>query len=129
MTLDLSKLTIKDSAEAPATARRGREAMENPFTEVIADSWNRKQPKSVTVPNDELNKEGTAYKSVVTVVGLIRRAAALNDLGVSVEEIESENGKRTEIRFMAKEKTERKRKTAEEVAAENTEPASEIPAA
>jgi hypothetical protein len=107
-TLDLSTLTVKDAPEAPKSNSRGRQAMDNPFMEVIKQSYDTGVAKSVTVPNGtEKNKSGESM-NVVTVVGLLRRAAEANGIGVRMETIEK--GNRTEIRFLGKVKTERTRK-------------------
>ena len=110
MSLDLSTLTVTDSAEQPQSARRGRPAADNPFLDVILDSWNNEQAKAVVVPNGkETNKNGE-FVNIVSVVSLIRRAAAARGLGVRIEVVEK-SATKSEIRFMAKEKTNRPRKT------------------
>jgi hypothetical protein len=108
MPLDLTTLTVKDS-EPPKSAARGREPMPNPFMEPVMESYRTEQAKSVIVPNGtETNKDGSSL-NVVTVLGLIRRAANVQGIGVRTETVEK-SATRTEIRFLGKVKTERTRK-------------------
>lgn len=84
-TLDLSALgsAVQDADEMP-TSRRGRQPAENPFHDVVLDSYNNETPKMVPVPlSGEAGKTGED-KNVTKVVGLIRAAAAAQEIGVSV---------------------------------------------
>ena len=118
MALDLTTLAIKDTNSAPSGGTRGRPAMDNPFITVLKESFENTQAKSVTVPNGDDRNEKGEFKNVVTVLGLIRRAAVDNDLGVRLETVEK--GNRTEIRFLGKTKTVRTRKPKEGEASEAT---------
>lgn len=119
MTLDLTSLVanVKDEA-APITRKggAGRPAIDNPFGPVLLASWEAEGPndktgatKALTVTNDvERGKTGEP-RNVTTIKGLIRRAADENGLGVQMVAEESKDGKKTTIRFAAKEKTLRTR--------------------
>lgn len=133
MALDLAALTISDSDEDLTSNRRGagRPAMDNPFGPILADSFaNDGRTKVLVVENDKERSEKSGEpKNVATIKGLIRRAADKNSLGVRLISQETnsrekhtpvkegETGRFTVIKFAAKEKTLRPRKTAENVEA------------
>lgn len=134
MSLDLSSLSIVDSTEPmtrKGSSNAGRHAIVNPFGPVILDSWNKTSDESVVgmtkiigpVENDERSGRSGQPKNVTTIIGLLRRAAEEEGLGIKLvvtecnskgETMETE-GTHSLIRFAAKQKTERSRKTDEAV--------------
>lgn len=79
--LDFSNLTATDTDAIPAT-RRSDTLKDTPFPGWIADSYERKVGKSVTVPADHVGQ----------VRGLIRKAAASAGLGVRIALSEAKTG-------------------------------------
>lgn len=128
---DLSKIDAKD-AEMPVS-RRGRVAQPIPENIVawVKESYSG-SAKSVKVPNGEVNDKGNDT-NVVAFTGLLRRAANTLGLGLSVS-VKDPTKTTTEVLFKAKDRAERKRRTADEKAQDDfydfftqTEP-EEIPA-
>jgi hypothetical protein len=114
MGLDISKIKVTDSPE-PIVSTRGRTAMDNPFVEPLQDSMKRGVALSVKVPiGDGAVNEKNEFKTVITVLGLLNRAAATANLGVRTEVMEwTEGAKTQEVRFQAKTRTLRPNKPAE----------------
>lgn len=107
--LNLERLTVSDAEYVPP--RRGRTAEPNPFDEVILDSYNNEQGKSVRVPlAGEQNDRGVDV-NVVKVMNLIRAAAKAAGVGVSVQ-WEPHSKTQADVLFLAKDR--RKYDRAEE---------------
>lgn len=138
MTFDLSSITVTDSDESLGRKPgAGRPKIDNPFGDVIADSWGKRADgqkvgttKILTVVNDKergnVSRDGEKVaegmpKNVVTILGLIRRAADDQNLGVVINTDETKN--KTTIKFAAKVKTERKRRDVSDVTSAETVPA------
>lgn len=84
-------------------ARRGRQAEDNPFYDVVLDSYNNEQGKAVRVPHSgELNKTGIDT-NVAKVVNQIRAAAKFHEVGVSVQTAEHSKTQ-TDVMFLAKDR-------------------------
>lgn len=115
---DLSKITVTDSDESLSRAPgAGRHKIENPFGDVILDSWKNQKndvgsTKVLTVTEDADKGKNGEPRNVTTIKGLIRRAAEDNNLGVKLV-VTSKDGKAT-IKFAAKVKTERTRTVKDE---------------
>lgn len=100
--LDLAHLEVE---AAPVPTRKSRAASHNPFTEHVKDSYEYEEGRAVVV--DAVQKG--------RVESLIRRAADALGIGVSIQ-IDNVDGDRVKVSFAGKER--RKRKSADEVAAE-----------
>lgn len=100
--LDVAALAVE---AAPVPTRKTRAAAHNPFTEHVKDSYEYEEGRAVVV--DAIQKG--------RVESLIRRAADALGIGVSIQ-IDDVDGDRVKVSFAGKER--RKRKSAEEVAAE-----------
>lgn len=99
--LNLDKLAVEDADYVPA--RRGRSAEANPFAEVVVDSYNNEQGKSVRVPlSGEVNDKGVD-KNVVKVMNLIRAAARDAEVGVSVQ-WQEHSKTQADVLFLAKDR-------------------------
>lgn len=99
--LNLDKLTVSDTEYVPP--RRGRTAEPNPFEDVILDSYNNEQGKSVRVPlSGEENDKGVDT-NVVKVMNLIRAAAKFHNVGVSVQ-WEPHSKTQADVLFLAKDR-------------------------
>lgn len=112
MSIDLTNVLtqVKDSDEPLTRAPgAGRPSIDNPFGPVLKDSMDNQRTKLLTVKNDEQMTKGGRPKNVVTISGLIRRAADAANLGVRIVYTEDQKANTTTIKFAAKEKTKRTR--------------------
>lgn len=79
----VGKVKDVDASEIPSR-RRGRKAADNPFTALVLDSYETETAKLVPVPLAGENGKTGQDKNVTKVIGLIRAAAASQEVGVSV---------------------------------------------
>ena len=132
MALDLSNIldNVTDSAEPIGRKPgAGRPRQDNPFGPVILSSWdggaedsNVGSTKVLTIENDKDRSEKSGEPhNIATIKGLLRRAADDAGLGVKIVVTETnaagkavaegKTGTHSTVRFAAKEKTLRTRKT------------------
>lgn len=110
-TFDPSKIAASVKDTEPLPARPGRQPADNPFGPILRESFESGTAKQVTVPNGEQKNKNGEFSNVITVENMIRKAADNEELGVRVLREDHPSGKSTIIKFQAKERTIRQRRS------------------
>lgn len=101
--LNLTALAEKVQDVDVVPTRKSRAAQENPFLDVVLQSYNDEQGKMVPVTLAGENTKQGEDKNVVRVVNMLRAAARYHEIGVSIQ-VEPHSKTITHVLFLGKDR-------------------------